>query len=167
MGPSLFHTLSTGSIWLSAWNPFTPLHSTLWPMNKTKHVNQTLEWCLRYFLNFLQDNWVPLLPTAEYSYNNTVHTSTGQIPFFSNYGFHPQFYPPLPNFPLVPLVNLVSHLQQIQQELKAHLNAAKTAYKDQADWHYRHSPTIWLSSKNIKTPRTSAKLDHQVLGLLR
>lgn len=77
-------------------------------------------------LKFHQDSWVTLLPIDEFAYNITTHISTDQIPFFANYGFHPQFHPIPPTFPWLSAVNnFVSH-QQVQQEWKAHLDTAKT-----------------------------------------
>jgi hypothetical protein len=32
-------------------------------------MNQTLECYLRYYINHEQDNWIQLLPSAEYAYN--------------------------------------------------------------------------------------------------
>jgi hypothetical protein len=32
-----------------------------------------------------------LLPLAEFAYNNMVHSSMQQTPFFANYGYHLQF----------------------------------------------------------------------------
>jgi hypothetical protein len=33
-------------------------------------------------MNYLQYNWCDLLPLAEFTYNNTLHDSTGVTPFF-------------------------------------------------------------------------------------
>jgi len=38
--------------------------------------NQTMEQYLWTFCNCEQDNWVELLPLAEFAYNNSVHHST-------------------------------------------------------------------------------------------
>jgi hypothetical protein len=34
------------------------------------------------------DNWVGLLPMAEFTYNNSVTQATSMSPFFANYGRH-------------------------------------------------------------------------------
>jgi hypothetical protein len=37
---------------------------------QTEHQNQELEAYLRMFVKYEQDNWVELLPTAEFAYNS-------------------------------------------------------------------------------------------------
>ena len=46
---------------------------------------------IRLILLHRQDDWVDWLPQAEFTYNNTVHTSTGVSPFFALYGYNPDF----------------------------------------------------------------------------
>jgi len=43
---------------------------------QTERQNQTMEQYLRAFCNYEQDNWVELIPLAEFAYNNSVHAST-------------------------------------------------------------------------------------------
>src|SRR6266571_7712833 len=52
--------------------------------------NQSLEQYLRQYCNYEQDDWVDLLPLAEYAYNNSVTTATQMSPFYANYGFYPR-----------------------------------------------------------------------------
>ena len=56
--------------------------------SQTERVNQVLEQYLRCTINYQQDDWMEYLPLAEFAYNNTLHASTQQTPFFSNYGFY-------------------------------------------------------------------------------
>ena len=42
------------------------------------------------YINYQQDDWVNLLPLAEFAYNNTLHFVTMVTPFFTNKGFHPK-----------------------------------------------------------------------------
>ena len=48
---------------------------------QTERQNQTMEQYLRAFATYEQDNWVDLLPLAEFAYNNSVNTTTGLTPF--------------------------------------------------------------------------------------
>ena len=48
---------------------------------QTERTNQTLECYLRCFTNYAQDDWVQLLPSAEYVHNNHVNESTKSTPF--------------------------------------------------------------------------------------
>jgi len=53
---------------------------------QTERVNQELEQYLRLFVGERQDDWYTLLPLAEFSYNNHVHSSTQQTPFLLDTG---------------------------------------------------------------------------------
>ena len=48
-----------------------------------------MEQYLRTFCNYEQDNWVELLPLAEFAYNHAIHASTRMTPFWANYHYHP------------------------------------------------------------------------------
>ena len=49
---------------------------------QTEQVNQELEQYLQLFVNQRQDDWMDLLPLAEFQYNNHIHSSTQHPPFF-------------------------------------------------------------------------------------
>ena len=57
---------------------------------QTERVNQELEQYLRLFTNQRQDDWVGLLPFAEFQYNNQVHSSTQHPPFLLDTGRVPR-----------------------------------------------------------------------------
>ena len=56
---------------------------------ETEQANQTLKQYLRMYCNYQQDNWLDLLPLAEFTYNNAPSTTTGVSLFFANKGYHP------------------------------------------------------------------------------
>jgi hypothetical protein len=56
---------------------------------QTEHVNQELEQYLWVFVSKQQDNWMELLPLAEFQYNNHIHASTQHSPFLLDTGRHP------------------------------------------------------------------------------
>jgi len=52
----------------------TAFHSQI--DGQTERVNQELEQYLRMFINYRQEQWSEWLGTAEFAYNNEVHSST-------------------------------------------------------------------------------------------
>ena len=57
---------------------------------QTERVNQELEQYLRMFINHRQEQWPEWLGTAEFIYNNKVHSSTKTLPFKANYRQDPR-----------------------------------------------------------------------------
>ncbi|KAI1001339.1 hypothetical protein K3495_g6861 [Podosphaera aphanis] len=58
---------------------------------QTERVNSILEQYLRGYCNYQQDNWHDYLSLAEFSYNNSISSSTKVSSFFANYGFNPRY----------------------------------------------------------------------------
>jgi transposase InsO family protein len=54
-----------------------------------ERLNQTIEAYLYSFVNYEMDNWVHLLPIADFAYNNSVTSTTGLLPIYANYRYHP------------------------------------------------------------------------------
>ena len=79
--------------------------------SQTEWVNQILEQYLQVYINYQQDDWVNLLPLAEFAYNNTSHSVTMVTPFFANKGFHPKL-----EVSLEPVVSDTAH--QVATDLK-------------------------------------------------
>ena len=101
---------------------------------QTERTNQTLEQYVRVYSNYQQDNWLELLPLAEFAYNNAPSATTGISPFFANKGYHP-------NLTVHPEQDLASSrartfavdLDQLHQELKEHIKTAQSRYQVSAD----------------------------------
>ena len=51
-----------------------------------ERINQELEQYLRVFIDYRQEQWPDWLGTAEFAYNNKIHTATKISPFKANYG---------------------------------------------------------------------------------
>jgi len=56
---------------------------------QTERVNQELEQYLRVFIDHRQEQWPDWLETAEFVYNNKIHTATKVLPFKTNYSQDP------------------------------------------------------------------------------
>ncbi|KAI7909302.1 hypothetical protein M9X92_011710 [Pyricularia oryzae] len=78
---SLMEQLGTNHKLLTAFHPQTD--------GQTERANQILEQYLRCYVNHKQDDWVRLLPTAQFAYNSSENESTKTTPFYTNYGFNP------------------------------------------------------------------------------
>ena len=160
---SLFKILQVEIKLSSAYHPQTD--------GQTERVNQVLEQYLRCSINYHQDNWVDLLPLAEFAYNNTIQDSTKQTPFFANSGHYPRF----DQFQLSTSKNpaaedLAIPLLEIQKDMKTKLLEAQERQKRNADKSRKQHPPIrvgdkvWLLRRNLKTHRPSDKLDYRRLG---
>ena len=58
---------------------------------QTEQQNLTLEQYLPVYIAYQQDDWVEWLPLAEFAYNNSQQSTTGELPFYLLMGQNPQF----------------------------------------------------------------------------
>ena len=138
---------------------------------QTERQNQTLEQYLRSYVNYQQDDWVRLLPLAEFAYNNSRHTSTGYSPFYAHAGYNPRLdvADRVPDREIPAVDARIDEIRAVRAQLeKRCVEAAKT----QAMYHdkkitprrYAVGDRVWLSGKNIRTVRPSKKLDYKFHG---
>ena len=132
---SLFNQLGVEVRHSSAYHPQTDVQS--------ERVNQVLEQYLRCNINNLQDNWVELLPLAEFAYNNAEHASTKHSPFFINFGQHPRLEILSPKLSTNPAADLGSqNLEQIRKLFEKELNRSMERNKKYADGKRLEAPTF-------------------------
>jgi hypothetical protein len=62
---------------------------------QVEHKNQEVEIYIRLFIDKRQDDWVDLLPTAEFVINSRLNSATGHMPFEMLYGYTPDFTIPI------------------------------------------------------------------------
>ena len=142
---------------------------------QTERTNQTMEAYLRCYVNYKQDDWVNLLPLAQFAYNSAESETTGVTPFFANHGYNPSIY----KAPLIDSAHAhgailkVEELKTLHEELATDIKFI--AQRSAMYYNRKHSigPTlkegdrVYLLRKNIKTKRPSDKLDHRKLGPFR
>jgi hypothetical protein len=139
---------------------------------QTKRVNQEMEQFLRLFTNERQDDWDELLPLGEFAYNNHVHSSSKQTPFFVDTGRHPRmgFEPQQPHLKVAGISKFANRMANGVEEAKVALMKAKDNYTMYYNRHRTPAPQfvpgdrVWLDSSDIKTTRPSAKLAHCYLS---
>ncbi|PRP74592.1 retrotransposon nucleocapsid protein, partial [Planoprotostelium fungivorum] len=159
-------TQFTAEFWTSFWKQMGTKHSmstAYHPQSdgQTERVNSVLNQYLRVYCSYLQDDWVPLLATAEFAYNNSVHTSTGVTPFFANQGVSDD-----PNV-------LAVKLKEYSEFLRTNLEEARQDMKRFADRHrsagpiYQPGDKVLLSTKNFGTSRPKPKWADKWIGPYR
>jgi hypothetical protein len=139
---------------------------------QTERVNQELEQYLRVFVNQRQDDWVDLLPLAEFQYNNHVHSSTQHPPFLLETGHLPRMgFEPGQRPSRVESVNeFTDRMRNTLEEAKAALVKSKddmARYYNQrrsAAPKYKPGDRVYLDASDIQTTRPSRKLSHKRLG---
>jgi hypothetical protein len=111
---------------------------------------------------------------AEYAYNNSVTSATGMSPFFANYGFNPKTTWFKQTETKNPAAELYSHwLKEVHEQCKEHLEYAQSRMSKYFDKKRLPAPPlkpgdkVLLDSRNLKTKRSSRKLDHKMYGPYR
>ena len=144
-------------------------------------ANQEMERHLRSFVNYSQDDWMNLLPIAEFAANNAPSATTGLSPFMATKGYEPRmsFDPTelsadstrerLANEKARAITDDMKKVWDfVQQNMKkTQERQAIAADRHRTEVSYSEGDMVWLSTKNIKTERTSKKLDHKMIGPYR
>ena len=141
---------------------------------QTERTNQTLEQYLRHYVTYSQRNWVQLLPTAELALNNGTSSTTGETPFFANYGRHPNlFNAPRKSPQAEAALREVSGLKRMHEELSKSIEYQQRRNEPNANKKRKKEPQlkegdkVYLLTKNLKTSRKCKKLDHKKVGPFR
>jgi transposase InsO family protein len=139
---------------------------------QTERVNSILEQYLRCYIDYQQSNWSTLLPLAEFTYNNTEHSSTKTTPFFANFGFHPKFSVTVPRVTKdnIPCPDHIKALLDIHSEMKFNIQSANERHARHFDTKAIAQPDfsvgdkVWLDARNLRTERPAKKLDYKRVG---
>lgn len=170
-------SLFTSGFWSALCNHFCikrKLSTAFHPQTdgQTERQNQTLEYYLRAYVNYRQDDWVRYLGFAAFTYNATKHSSTRMSPFMALYGYDPM---PLQDddwdyeLPNKSAEERVQELQYIRHLLEMSLRKALDSQEKY--YNQKHQPMsfavgdkVLLSTKNLRTWRPSKKLDERYIG---
>ncbi|SPO42290.1 related to Gag-pol polyprotein [Pseudozyma flocculosa] len=118
-----------------------------------------------------QDNWVDLLPTASFAYNNTVHATLGLSPFFACHGWHPKAHGEAAHAGVLdPSTSsfapqdgtLLRHCQDRIREAQA--RSVRNYNNKHQDQQFQPGDLVWVSNRNWKTHRPSKKLGNSMSG---
>ena len=141
---------------------------------QTERVNASMEEYLRGYVNYQQDDWVQLLPLAEFTANNQLSSATDASPFFATAGYNPRISFELDirtdNPTEVRAQEAATRLSEIHEFLRDHMSYTQARYVENADAHrlpapaYQPGDLVWLDTRNMRTIRPSRKLDNKNAG---
>jgi len=124
---------------------------------QTERINQELKQYLRMFIDHRQEQWPEWLGTAEFAYNNKVHSSTRTLPFKANYGQDPRMgFEGRKKEKYMGAEKFVEKMKEIQEEAKAALKKAQEDMRKYADKkrsdadEYKVGDLVMLSTKDLK-----------------
>jgi len=138
---------------------------------QTERSNQTLEQYLWIYCNYQQDNWVDLLPLAEFAYNNAPSATTGVSPFFANKGYHPNISVYLErDMTSARARDYAVDLESLHQYLREEMANAQLRYQGPADakrtpaLDFKVGDQVYVKAKYFQSTRPSKKLSEKNLG---
>ena len=138
---------------------------------QTERLNQTIEAYLWAFVSREQNDWVHLLPMAEFAYNNSTTTGNGMSLFYTNYGFHPLAIDPASTGTLNRASKVYTHwMHTVHDESQKELENTQERMQRYTDQdrkepsEYQVGDLVILNQRNIKTCRPLKKLDHKNHG---
>jgi len=139
-----------------------------------ERINQELEQYLRVFIDHRQEQWLDWLGTAEFAYNNKIHTATKISPFKANYGQDPRIgFEGRRKGKYEVVGKFMERMKKIQEEAKTALGKAQEEMKKFAnrrqkkEEEYRVGDLVLLSTKDLKWQmkgRRSEKLTEHFVG---
>ena len=139
-----------------------------------ERINQELEQYLRMFINYRQEQQSEQLETAEFVYNNKIHSSTKILPFKANYGQDPRIgFKGRKKEKYQGAEKFIKKIKKIQEEAKAALGRAQEKIKKYADKKreevddYKVGDLVMLSTKDLKyqmVGRRAKKLMERFIG---
>ncbi len=118
---------------------------------QTKSTNAALKQYLRAYVNYEPDNWVDLLPIAEFEANSDRNDSSGIAPFLATKEYHPcsSLEPPIPSEEsLLPTVRMeikvadgfIKKIEQLRKHLREELRWSQAIKSEQANRNRQPAP---------------------------
>ena len=101
-----------------------------------EQVNQEIEQYLRLFISHRQNDWPEWITSAEFTYNNKIHTATHISPFYANYGHNPRMgIEPRYNIKSELAKEFAEQMKTIHEEAQAALSKACNDMQRYADFN--------------------------------
>jgi hypothetical protein len=122
------------------------------------------------FIDKHQDDWVDLLPMAEFVINSRLNSAAGHTPFEMLYGYMPDFTIPIGHLTGIPVLDkCLQHLQSVRKDAEAALCLSKKQMQTDVEqcmkpYKFNVRDKVWLQAKQIKVHQQLSKLGLKQLG---
>ena len=139
---------------------------------QTERANKVVEEVLRHFIDGTHKNWEDLLPLIAFAMNNAKSSTTGETPFYLNYGTHPNtpLNLGLPEGKIPSLEVIFQDMNDTLTRIRTLMKAAQDRQKSYADARFLRPHTfqtndlVMLSTKNIKFAHGKKKFHPKYIG---
>jgi len=149
--------------------------------DQTERVNQNVEWYLRSYCSYMQDDWFTWLFMIEFVNNNAISSLIEQSTFFLNKSFHSHMSFDLNSIKYEitwarieanKVENIFEHMKWSLALIKQVLTRVRITMKKQIDKHwkkmiYQINDMMFLNSRNIMISRSSKKLNDKMLKFFK
>ena len=125
---------------------------------QSERTNQRLEQYLRIFVDYHQQNWVSLLPLAQYTLNSWPNATTKKAPFELILGHIPKVHQSIRPFKSPSAEIRLQQLKQACEEAKEALQKAADLVLPTHFEPYQKGDKVWLEGRNLTTTHPSSKL---------
>jgi hypothetical protein len=121
---------------------------------------------------FQDHDWETLLPSLEFAYNDTQQSSTGQTPFYLNYGYHPKGIYRHADTSNPHAEDHVQYLIRLQEAARDAINDAQVVQARYANRHRSEIPPLktgdWVLLRRKKADKTKfAPITHEPFQILK
>jgi len=145
--------------------------------DQMKRANQNVEWYLRSYYLYMQDDWFIWLFMIEFVNNNAILSSIEQSAFFLNKSFHShmsfnlnstEYKITQARIQANKVENIFKHMKWLLTLIKQTLAKVRVTMKKQINKHwkkmiYKINDMMFLNSRNIMIARSSKKLNNKML----
>ncbi len=149
--------------------------------DQTERVNQNVEWYLRSYCSYMQDDWFIWLFIIEFINNNAISSSIEQSTFFLNKSFHShmsfdsnsiKYEITQARIEADKAENIFEHMKWSLALIKQVLTRVRVTMKKQTDKHwkkmiYKIDNMMFLNSRNITIVWSLKKLDDKMLEFFK
>jgi len=134
---------------------------------QSKWMNQTVKTYLRHYVNRNQNNWVQLLSTAQFAYNNTQNKTTEETPFQVNYEYNSKVWqePWAHRSQSQKTILNIAEIKKLHKDLTNRIQQQKRQTTEVKPFVIEEK--VYLRTDNIHIKQRSKKLNNKSIKLFK